>query len=262
MTEPPTNAWEIEVRIAGSTQPSWLAAVRQEPALVTTAAAMVALGTLSASFPRWLLAAIAGIGVLSVCRLAWSFRAILMDLAETEHTLQHVTTTDALTGLPNRRAFMAYFQHLFAAMNRYRRPLSLLHLDLDRFAAFNAAHGQQHGDAALRAVADLLRSRIRTADILGRLDQEDFAILLPETDQAGAMVLAERIRAAVAVLEIPGMPEVHLTCSIGVVECVPRAERNPGQVLNLADKALLKAKQEGRNQVALFKTAELTPSER
>jgi diguanylate cyclase (GGDEF)-like protein len=160
--------------------------------------------------------------------------------------------TDELTGLANRRAFMALGAAAVEQSRRYQRPLSLLMMDLDDFKQVNDRYGHATGDAALRAVAETLWSLARGADTAGRLGGEEFAILLPETSAAEAGIVAERLRSAVTglVVEYQGTP-IRITCSIGVAEQSPTIDTMEA-MLKAADHALYQAKAGGRDRVVCY----------
>ncbi|MDO8608382.1 MAG: diguanylate cyclase [Phaeospirillum sp.] len=171
-----------------------------------------------------------------------------------EHQLRQLATTDDLTGTLNRRAFFTAAEQETERSVRYGNSVSVLMFDIDYFKQVNDRHGHAVGDQALRAVAAALRDNLREVDILGRLGGEEFAVLLPETSLDDAIDVAERLRQAIAAIQLqpgqlqPGQPPLTLTASLGV------AERNADEVtvdmvLARADLALYRAKAHGRNQV-------------
>ena len=126
---------------------------------------------------------------------------------------------------------------------------AVLMLDLDHFKAVNDRYGHAVGDTVLRSFAEILRDSLRSSDLAGRVGGEEFAVLLPHTDLAGALLLAERIRHAVAsYCRVPQHPELRMTVSIGASELLPE-DPSPEVALARADAALYRAKQEGRNRV-------------
>lgn len=153
--------------------------------------------------------------------------------------------TDELTKLPNRRALA---QRLLQEMQRARRHhtgLAFLMIDLDHFKQVNDTYGHLNGDAVLAELASILSTGLRESDVCARYGGEEFALILPETDLAGARTLAERLRAKVASATFPG--GLKLTISVGVA-----ASDEPAvftQLIDRADQALYAAKQGGRNQV-------------
>ena len=166
-----------------------------------------------------------------------------------QEELRHQAETDPLTGLANRRRF---FTALLLAGERVARKgdrCAVLMLDLDHFKAVNDRYGHAVGDAVLRSFAEILRDSLRSSDLAGRVGGEEFAVLLPHTDLAGALLLAERIRHAVAsYCRVPQHPELRMTVSIGASELLPE-DPSPEVALARADAALYRAKQEGRNRV-------------
>lgn len=158
---------------------------------------------------------------------------------------------DALTGLRNRAALeerLADERHRF---HRYRRPVSLLVLDLDHFKRVNDTWGHPAGDAILQRVADILRGTIRDADVAFRFGGEELIVLLPETMRREAGEVAERIRNAIAAAVVEwGGERIPLTVSVGVSSC-PETVEDPGELVKSADEALYVSKREGRNRVTV-----------
>ena len=167
-----------------------------------------------------------------------------------EEELRRQAHVDYLTGIYNRRHFMERAEQELSRAHRYAKPLSMLMLDIDHFKQINDRHGHKVGDTVLKAVADLSQATFRDVDIVGRLGGEEFAALLPETDQPAALEAAERLRATIANARIPlpGAPPVSFSVSIGV-SSMDSPEDNIDALLQRADKALYKAKDSGRNRV-------------
>jgi len=173
---------------------------------------------------------------------------------EMEQQLQWMANTDSLTGLGTRRALDAALDVEWRRANRYRTPLSVLMIDVDDFKRFNDRYGHAAGDTALRTVARCVNESIkRPGDFAGRYGGEEFCALLPNTDLAGAMRVAETIRAAVLAADEPNVGSAHgkLTVSIGVAahSGVAAAEDTPEDLVRLADGRLYEAKAAGRNTV-------------
>jgi diguanylate cyclase (GGDEF)-like protein len=169
-----------------------------------------------------------------------------------EETRQ-LAITDPLTGLANHRQFYDQLSREIRRSTRYRRPLTLLMLDLDHFKAFNDRYGHLAGDQALRETADVLRQNARSVDLLARYGGEEFAIILPETDLERAAAHAERIRSAVAshVFHSQETGLVHqVTVSIGVA-ALTLATRKIEDLVHDADQAMYRAKAGGRNRLEL-----------
>jgi diguanylate cyclase (GGDEF)-like protein len=159
----------------------------------------------------------------------------------------HSAFIDSLTGIKNRTAFDCNFSRDIEYSHRKQSDLSLIVLDIDFFKRINDNYGHIVGDAVLRQVAQNVEQTIRSSDALYRYGGEEFAIVLNGTDEAGALLLAERIRQNVANLVIDSLKEVHITLSLGVA--VLQADERSEQLFIRADSALYQAKQEGRNQV-------------
>jgi diguanylate cyclase (GGDEF)-like protein/PAS domain S-box-containing protein len=178
--------------------------------------------------------------------------AIIHDITQRralEQEMRRLATTDSLTGLVNRRVFLAQVARELERFQRYARPVALLMLDLDSFKRINDARGHAAGDSVLQHFADIARQSLRKIDVLGRLGGEEFAALLPGTDAAGAVQLAERLRQAVAEqpAEIEG-GSLAYTVSVGVT-WFASGDSNADSILARADRALYRAKDNGRNRV-------------
>jgi diguanylate cyclase (GGDEF)-like protein/PAS domain S-box-containing protein len=176
---------------------------------------------------------------------------------ELENRLAALAMTDGLTSLANRRAFDEAVVREWRATQRTGLPTSLMLLDVDRFKAFNDYYGHQVGDDCLRTVAATVVNHVRRPrDFVARYGGEEVAVILPETDAAGALMVAESVRRAVEDLAIPhfGNPEGNgvVTVSIGVTTAVSSPGGTiemPEGLLLTADSALYKAKHHGRNRI-------------
>ena len=160
--------------------------------------------------------------------------------------------TDGLTGLPNKRAVTNAVKRTFAQATMTKAPLSLLLLDLDHFKQVNDQYGHAAGDQVLASVGAALRSVVRERDFAGRNGGDEFAVLLPDTDIGVALEVAERVRATIAEVTLPGT-DVPVTASIGVAG-FPSHASTPERLERLADAALYVAKRQGRNRVELAST--------
>ncbi|NMO23636.1 diguanylate cyclase, partial [Pyxidicoccus fallax] len=177
------------------------------------------------------------------------------ELARRREELLALSRTDALTGLFNRRYFEERLNEEFARSRRYGSPLSLVMLDIDHFKRINDTYGHPFGDQVLKAVAHTSRSRLREVDLLARYGGEELIALLPETGPEDALKVCERVREAIAALELEeacpgGAPRpVRLTASLGVAT-VPAADLTSAEaLLRAADISLYAAKGAGRNRV-------------
>jgi diguanylate cyclase (GGDEF)-like protein len=157
--------------------------------------------------------------------------------------------TDSLTGLPNARAIRDTVKRMVAQAGRTSAPLAAALLDLDHFKQVNDSFGHGRGDDVLAAVGAVLRDELRGSDFVGRMGGEEFVMLLPGTDRAGAVEAAEKIRAAIAALSVPGV-EREITISIGIA-VIPEHAGDADGLLREADRALYAAKEGGRNRVAV-----------
>jgi len=170
---------------------------------------------------------------------------------DAERSLATLAATDSLTGLANRRRLDQVLRLEWARAQRNRRPLAILMVDIDHFKAFNQRHGHAGGDHALREVAKTIEHAIRRpADLAARYGGEEFQVVLPETELAGALMLAERIRADVQALPLFGEDSLPITVSIGIGLYIPGTQQDLARLLGAADEALYRAKAGGRNRVA------------
>ena len=167
-----------------------------------------------------------------------------------ERELKRLATTDSLTRIDNRRAFLEHAEHIFKSCQRYQNPMSLLMLDLDLFKSVNDQFGHLTGDHVLVRFAEEVKGELREIDLFGRLGGEEFCVLLQQTDLPQALLVAERIRLRIQGLKVhtEQQQELSLTVSIGIATNRQSDERLE-RVLDRADKALYRAKGQGRNQV-------------
>jgi diguanylate cyclase (GGDEF)-like protein len=155
--------------------------------------------------------------------------------------------TDALTGLPNRRAIDETVKRMAAQANRTGAPLAALVIDLDHFKSINDRFGHEKGDDVLAAVGTALAGTMRVSDFAGRLGGEEFVVLAPDTSSDGGLVLAEKLRLAIQALQVRDL-DVPITASIGVAE-LPTDAADAAELMRRADRALYAAKNRGRNRV-------------
>jgi diguanylate cyclase (GGDEF)-like protein len=163
--------------------------------------------------------------------------------------LRRLATTDALTGVSNRRHFFEQVSEEVLRMRRYHHCAALFMLDLDHFKRLNDTWGHDIGDRALTETSHTVRQALRTHDLFGRLGGEEFAGFLPETELPQAVMVCERLRDLVQSIQVPTPGEpVRLSASIGVVSIDPEKEL-PETALKRADQAMYAAKEAGRNRV-------------
>jgi len=164
--------------------------------------------------------------------------------------LAHISKTDQLTGLANRRHFQEVMTAFYHQARRYDRPLSLIILDVDFFKAINDTGGHHAGDELLKTIAQACHQACRQADLPGRLGGDEFAILLPETSAKDAEAVAQRLRQLVGAHAITvNAAEFNMTLSIGITDLSVEGINSREDMINLADRALYAAKERGRNRV-------------
>ena len=168
--------------------------------------------------------------------------------ANYHEAIYRLTIIDALTEAHNKRYMLDFLERELARANRYRRPLSLVMLDLDHFKQINDIHGHLAGDHVLRELSRRLRSRIRKEELLARYGGEEFAVVLPEAGHRGALRFSEQVRALIAAepFEFEG-DRIAVTVSIGVATLTDQEELH--HFIKRADEHMYQAKRGGRNRV-------------
>ncbi len=181
--------------------------------------------------------------------------------AELYETVEQLSVTDPLTGLANRRRFNQGLSAELARARRYKKPLSLIMIDLDNFKAINDQYGHPVGDLVLVTVAGALYQSCREADIAARVGGEEFGLILPETEAEEAVRVAERVRRQLASTPIVWEGQTLIvTLSAGVIGNIGESlPPDAAALFRLADRALYRAKQRGRNQVVLGQTKRMEP---
>jgi diguanylate cyclase (GGDEF)-like protein/PAS domain S-box-containing protein len=181
---------------------------------------------------------------------------LIAQLESEKKTAQINAITDSLTGLLNRRYFDEYLRQEFSRLERSCTPISLIMLDVDHFKLYNDTYGHISGDNCLRMIAETLKSVVSSElNILVRYGGEEFTVILTETENDGAIIFARRILNAVEQLKIPHSTSVtskFITVSLGVVTAFPANISDPEKLVNMADEALYKAKEDGRNRFVVY----------
>ena len=179
------------------------------------------------------------------------FGFVLMIYDKMNLSLELLATHDSLTGMYNRRTILELLKVASAGSRRNQTSLTVMMIDLDDFKSVNDTHGHMEGDGVLREVAATLKAGLREQDAIGRYGGEEFLAVLPNTDEAGAWTLAERLRAAVEKASLQaGGQKISLTASIGVASSL-HVPNSGDLLLRRADKALMGAKRKGRDQVLM-----------
>lgn len=196
------------------------------------------------------LESIVAIVLMALCIIMLSSEQMMLEL-------KHIAERDALTGVFNRRAFLTLLRKTAAQLERLHKPLSILLVDLDHFKRINDNAGHKTGDKALRHFIHIAQGCIREGDVIGRIGGEEFAIFLPTADLAEAHVVAQRLRGS---LEAHPLAYKHsrigITASIGIASKLPNESAEAA--LHRADKAMYRAKRNGRNRVETADDNELT----
>lgn len=174
------------------------------------------------------------------------------ELRKVKDELERMAHTDPLTGMFNRRFFMQRLAEEFERVKRHGNAVSVLIFDLDHFKEINDNHGHDVGDIVLISIAEVANDVKRVTDVACRIGGEEFALLLPETDKPGAIHLAQRLRKAIESFPYQQRCQrpLQVTASIGVAT-VSQAEVAPDAILKVADRALYRAKNSGRNMVCI-----------
>jgi diguanylate cyclase (GGDEF)-like protein len=170
--------------------------------------------------------------------------------SEYHEEIYRLTIVDGLTQLHNHRYLFDFLERELARSVRYRRPLSVLMFDLDRFKAVNDTHGHLCGDFVLRELSDRLRHTVRREDLLARYGGEEFCLVLVEAEQETATVAGERVRQTVCDRPfVFDSKSLSLTVSVGVATTYGEKDLSPAELIELADQNLYTAKRTGRNRV-------------
>jgi diguanylate cyclase (GGDEF)-like protein len=192
----------------------------------------------------------------ALAKLAPEDRSVVQGALEraekTEAELRFLADHDSLTGLLNRRRFRNELDQYVSFTARYGGRGAVMVIDIDGLKEVNDKQGHQSGDRLIRRVADTLRERVRATDIVARLSGDEFAVLMPQTDTAGALQLGEDLRAQVADGFSPGSETAPASISVGITMFGGQGGAGSEAVLLAADQAMYQAKEEGRNRIVLF----------
>jgi diguanylate cyclase (GGDEF)-like protein len=176
------------------------------------------------------------------------------ELKEKNAQLQELSGTDDLTKLANRRRFMEEFANEFERAKRYKSGLSFLILDLDFFKQVNDSYGHLAGDSVLVQIANVMKTSVRSSDLVGRYGGEEFGLLLPETGSKGCRVYAERIRKRIEDTRFDAAAnQIHVTVSGGIATYPEITVDSVDELWRKADAALYGAKKKGRNRIEIAK---------
>lgn len=178
------------------------------------------------------------------------------ELAKANEALEQMANSDGLTKIGNRRRFESFFADEWHRAVRFKTPMSLVMIDIDHFKLYNDTYGHQAGDDCLQRVAEALADTInRPTDLVVRFGGEEFAIVLGGTDAPGAQTIAEEAVQNLRSLEIPhigSMTSEFLTVSVGVATVMPNLAMAEAELITAADRALYKAKENGRDDIYVF----------
>jgi diguanylate cyclase (GGDEF)-like protein len=176
-----------------------------------------------------------------------------LELKRYRDHLKELSSLDGLTGIANRRKFDEYLDYEWRRARRNRTSIALLMTDIDYFKPYNDHYGHLAGDDCLKRVAKVLKKAAdRPADLSARFGGEEFALLMPETDLAGAVHVAERLQQGMKTANIPhefSDAAPYITLSMGIGAAVPLDSKSSIQLIESADKCLYRAKESGRNRI-------------
>lgn len=193
-----------------------------------------------------------------IIQMRTSLVVLTRKLDNANQELQRLSSSDGLTGIPNRRYFDQALAREWRRARRNGSEIALILGDVDMFKAYNDAYGHQAGDDCLRQVASTLVACLdRGGDLAARYGGEEFVVILPDTSQGGALFVAERVRQGVRALGQPHLasPFGQVTLSLGVACLVPDENTSEQTLIEAADRALYRAKEQGRDRVCRFDPA-------
>jgi diguanylate cyclase (GGDEF)-like protein len=181
----------------------------------------------------------------------------LLKIKELKNEIEVVSTTDNLTGLYNRKYLHERLEAELSRAKRYNTPLSLLLVDIDFFKVVNDMYGYDWGDVLLKEITEILKRHIRKEDILTRYGDEEFIVVLPNTDEDNAFIFSERFRRDIEKMEFfpDGEDERHPITISGGISCYPfleNVDENANTMIRYAEHALYNAKKRGKNKIVQF----------
>jgi diguanylate cyclase len=175
-----------------------------------------------------------------------------LQLQKANSQLHHISRTDGLTGLLNRKTWEQSLRHEFKRFQRYQHSCSLIMFDIDLFKSINDTYGHTAGDEVIRRTASTLLAGLRDSDIAGRYGGEEFAVILVDTNADGAQVVAERLRTEIEASSVVHENQIiNFTISLGIAELSEHIT-DPTMWIDAADRALYNAKRAGRNKSEIF----------
>jgi diguanylate cyclase (GGDEF)-like protein len=193
--------------------------------------------------------------VLARVKTHLTIRNLQKELEARNQELARLVNIDGLTKIANRRYFDEYLQQEWQRLAREQQYISLIFIDIDFFKNFNDFYGHQAGDDCLKKVACVFEQATeRPADLAARYGGEEFVILLPNTDEQGAQHIARDIREALLQIKIPheqSTVSTYITCSMGIACTIPNQAFSAEKLVAIADEAVYKAKEQGRNQFVI-----------
>lgn len=194
----------------------------------------------------------------SAVKLADGLTITVIDIStrkKVELELNYLATRDGLTGIYNRRSFDEIILREWGRCQREKQFLSLILCDIDYFKLYNDFYGHQRGDDCLKQIAKIINDTIkRSSDLVARYGGEEFVALLPNTDRQGAIALVENIQKAVRLQAIPhdkSKVSTTVSLSLGIASTIPILESSPNTLIEMADKALYQAKEQGRDRYSV-----------
>ena len=196
-----------------------------------------------------------------IIQMRQSLLVLTRKLDTANQELKRLASLDGLTGIANRRHFDEVLEREWRRAMRQGTELSVLMCDIDFFKQYNDTYGHLEGDECLRQIANtFIVAMDRGGDLIARYGGEEFAAVLPETSLGGALFVAERMKMAIAQLNLAntGSPFGHVTASFGIASAVPMPETAPLSLVDAADRALYQAKDEGRNRVCRTSSLDTT----